>query len=156
MRNLLSLLLIGAVLLTNAGSIFAANIETLTISIAISHSPDLKVTGSIDFPTTDPIVPGNPKVAPGALTVENAGTGVDLTVTLSEGAVTEGWTSYYQFAESKPLIDSTDWKAAGSVPGEVISHGAANAKKLWFKLVPPDTTKDTSISIELTITAAIS
>ena len=155
MKKVISMLMIAAMLLTSAGSAYTANPAVVSISIAISHTLDLNVTGSIDFPVTDPIVPGTAKIAATALTVENIGTGVDLTVTLSEVAV-DGWSTYYQFAAERPTdLNDTNWKAAASVPGEVISHGTANAKQRWFKLVPPDTTPETSIGLSLTLTAAI-
>jgi hypothetical protein len=150
MKKLLTLIAITALVFSNATFGYAANPEIVTISIAISHTLDLEIGGSLNFPTTDPISPGVAKVAATALTVKNIGTGIDETFTLAE-TVPTGWTANYQFADAKPAIADGNWKTASNI-SEVIAYDVT--KKLWLKLTPPATTPETSISISLTITAS--
>ncbi|MBL7069348.1 MAG: hypothetical protein ISS34_05775 [Candidatus Omnitrophica bacterium] len=144
MKKLLSMLLIGAYLCASTIAAYAADTETVSITVTITHSKDIEV-GTLAIT----ILPGETKVSD-ALTVKNIGTGLAETITLS-ATIPAGWSATYQFAASKPAAGDANWVAAGAI-SEALAYD--ETKSLYMKLIAPaPPISEESVDLSLVIQA---
>ena len=158
MKKIISIIVAAVLMFSSAATVFAANPATTQVTVTISKTLSIVITGGpLDFGT---LGVGTTAVSAGAISVKNDGSGADETMKLTVGDPT-GWTQgtpasevyrvSFQFKDTKPTAGDANWKLPAAI-AETLAYDATG--KLWAKLeTPTSTAKTAKQTITLTITA---